>query len=330
LFIFAFYQKKIKYFINILIWSISLTAFFLFPSVLEKSLTTNATMTQGYFDYHIHFATLKQLFFDTSWGYGASLWGPIDDMSFKIGFLQWIIPTICLFFSFYKKHKNRFFLLGLYLLAFFFLFLTHNKSTFIWDTFPFMAYFQFPWRFVGPAVFCFSLISASLKPNKIFLLVIIFLTVGLNFSYFHEDIWYSKLTDSQKLTGENFIAQSGAGLKDYYPKFSEDFPQVFAPMPTTYNFIKKSNYFFGSANVDQPNLSLNLPLAYFPKMELRIDNIKSEYRLDPKLGTIIIDLPFGLHYFYIELKDTPIRHLSNLLSLLSLGLFIIKYIREQK
>ena len=118
-------------------------------------------MTQGYFNYINHFTTLKQLFFDRFWGYGASLWGPKDDMSFQIGLIQWLLPLLALFFAFRKNQKNKYTILTVLFIGFFFLFLTHNKSTFIWHLFPIMAYFQFPGAFLVLPCFVFAL---SLPP----------------------------------------------------------------------------------------------------------------------------------------------------------------------
>ncbi|MBU3935556.1 hypothetical protein KJ909_02685, partial [Patescibacteria group bacterium] len=122
-----------------------LSAFFLLPAIFEKNLVTLPTMTQGYFDYRAHFTTLKQLFLDRSWGFGASLWGPVDDMSFQVGLPLWPLALLSLFFIYKQKKAKNKIILGLFsVTAIFALFLTHNKSTFIWTHLPFMAYFQFP------------------------------------------------------------------------------------------------------------------------------------------------------------------------------------------
>ena len=61
-----------------------------------------------------------------------------------------------------KKINNTPILVFFALLSLISLFLTHNRSTFIWKLFPFMPYFQFPWRFLGIALFSLSFISGSL------------------------------------------------------------------------------------------------------------------------------------------------------------------------
>jgi len=338
LFLFSLFHQKIKYYFLIVLWSLLLCSFFLLPSVLEKNLTTNVTMTQGYFNFINHFATLRQLFLDRFWGYGASLWGPKDDMSFQIGLIQWLLPLLALFFAFRKNQKNKYTILAVLFIGLFFLFLTHNKSTFIWHLFPIMAYFQFPWRFLGPALLCLCFVSASLRPNKLFLTLLIFSSIYLNYSFFREDIWFNNLSDTQKLTGGNLVAQQGAGLKDFYPKFSLEFPKypsanlpiIIAGQASPSIIQKTSTVFSGEININTPQATVNLPVAYFPKMELRLDGQKSTYRIDPILGLVQFDLPSGLHHYYIRFSDTPIRLFANLISVLALLAFIIKIIRDQK
>ena len=326
-------QKTIKIFLISLTWSIGLSSLFILPSVFEKNLTTNYLMTQGYFNYIIHFATLKQLFIDRFWGYGASLWGPKDDMSFQIGYLQWILPIIALILAFVKKHQSKYLILFILSLGLFFAFLTHNKSTFIWQLFPFMAYFQFPWRFLGAIILCFSFISGAvilLIPNNfknIFISLVLVTLLALNFNYFRVDQWQN-INDQQKLSGAALTAQQGAGLTDFYPKYSSNFPTI--ETPKTIEITKNSQIAYGQITVLDDSTTVNLPIAYFPKMELRLDTQKIPYRIEPELGLIQFDIPNGTHHFYLQFNNTPIRTISNYISLLFLFAFIIKSIRDQK
>lgn len=340
---FSLYTKSLKLLLSNLIWSLGLSAFFVLPSIFEKNLTTNFMMIQGYFNYIIHFATLKQLFIDRFWGFGASLWGPKDDMSFQIGYIQWILPLFSAIIFFYKKNKYTYLILGAFILGLFFTFLTHNKSTFIWQLLPFMAYFQFPWRFLGGVILCFSFVSGSLilfinkKYQSVLIILIIITSIILNYNYFRTDQW-SILTDGQKLSEENLLAAKGAGLTDFYPNFSINTPTVNTPYTintiegiiSDISFTKNSQIAYGKFNVLTDSATINLPIAFFPKMELRLDNQKINYRIEPNLGLIQFDIPTGVHHFYLQFKNTPIRTLSNYISLLFLFAFIIKSIRDQK
>ncbi|MFA5894350.1 MAG: hypothetical protein WC851_01065 [Candidatus Shapirobacteria bacterium] len=336
LLIFSIIHKNTRYLIQNSIYSILLSAFFIIPAFFEKNLTTVSSMTQGYFNYIIHFATINQLFISRFWGYGASLWGPVDDLSLQIGIVHWVLPLIALLIairSSFKKTIFTFFGIGLFAT-----FLTHNRSTFIWQILSFMPYYQFPWRFLGLVVFCFSFISGIVTKNKFLLLIIIFLTIGLNINYFKEDIWYPTLTDGQKLTTQEIYRQSGAGLKDYWPRSTTSFPEIMAPTQantitgqiTNILFTKNSHQISGELTVDTPSANIILPVTYFPNWELSVNNQKTNYQIDPKYGQISFELPAGHYQYLLQFKNTPIRSFANILSLIGVFLYIIKLYREAK
>lgn len=343
--IFSLITKKFKYFLRTIVWSGALCAFYLLPAFFEKNLTTVSTMTQGFFYYIIHFATLKQIFLSNFWGYAGTMWGPIDGLSFNIGLFQFILPIIVFIYALtFKKTKDRFLLIIFFLIGLFALFLTHNKSTFLWQLFSFMAYFQFPWRFLGLALFCFSFVAGGLlnllKINLKLPLILLLVTsiTFLNIPYFREDIWYPNLTDREKLSRSELIRQSAAGLMDYWPKYGQEFPSSYAPSTPVViegdvdfiKFYKNSHYSQAYFSVLTPTATVNLPIVYFPKWELILDGNNTDYKIDPNLSLIQLELKEGEHNYELKFKNTSLRTFANLLSLLSLGSFIILIIREKK
>ncbi|MBU4210197.1 glycosyltransferase family 39 protein [Patescibacteria group bacterium] len=332
-----FYQKQIRFKLFLPIFlSLGLSSFFIIPALLEKKLVTIQTMTQGYFNYEAHFTTLKQLFFSHDWGFGASLWGPIDDMSFQIGYIHWLVPLICFILFLLKTNKkpikNIPILIFFALLSLISLFLTHPRSIFIWKLFPFMAYFQFPWRFLGIAIFSLSFISASLislipkNQRQLWLILISTATIILNIKYFKEDIWYSNLTDKDKLNKQEIIRQSGAGLKDYWPNSGNQFPPEFAPPKpfsldkiTLNSFNKTSNRADISITVDSEFATITFPMVYFPNWQIyNQNNQKLPITITPDLGLIQLKLPKGDHTLTLKLKNTPIRTVANTISIITL------------
>jgi uncharacterized membrane protein len=349
---------KLKSILNLIVpvlFSLGLSSFFIFPAIFEKNLVTVDTMTQGYFYYIIHFATLNQLFISRFWGYSASVWGPIDGMSFSIGLIQWILPLISIIFlllrknsSFFKKGSSNLSKQISFILLFFFIFLfsvflTHNKSTFIWKLIPVMAFYQFPWRFLSIAIFAAAFTAGSIillinkkKLQIIAVILISITTILLNFSYFKEDIWYPNLTDNQKLSTNEITAQSGAGLKDYWPKYGQNFPTSFAPSyPSTStgvivsHYIRNSNTVSLTAFVNSSNAKISLPLVYFPNWQLYIDGKKSNLEINQDLGLIEFNVASGQHSIILKLKNTPIRNIANTISLISLGLIIFISVKSK-
>ena len=222
-----------------------LSAFYVLPVILESGFINLVSTTRGYFDFRAHFLTLKQIFLDFTWGYGGSTWGEGDGLNLSVGIIQWLLPAVLVLVIIFTKRVKSYILHPIsyvLLLGLFYLFLTHNKSTFIWETLPFMKYVQFPWRFLGVAVFYFSLASGAIvnfvgkKLFYVFVLILISYIIYLT-SYFRPDIWYS-VSDSYFLTGEEWDRQRSASIGDFWPNFGHEIPTV----PSDGRYI---NYFPG-------------------------------------------------------------------------------------
>ncbi|MFA6518448.1 MAG: hypothetical protein WCV93_02225 [Candidatus Shapirobacteria bacterium] len=301
-----------KKLITISTLSLGLSSFFLLPSIFERGFTTNSTMFTDYFDYHLHFVSLYQIFISRFWGYGASNWGIGDGMGFTIGQIQFIIPFLLFLFS-PKKIKLK--IIPLLGLALFFLFLTHQRSTFIWQAIPFLAFFQFPWRFIGPAVFLFSYASGLIKINRLFIILIAVLAITSNINFFHEDLWYKN---------PDFLTQkSESGFRDFWPKSGNQFPDKPAPATTDVsNFSKTSNQINFTSNFDKPTLT-ELPLVYFPGWKATINLRPASIIVNPDLGQINLDIPAGKNQINLTFADTPIRKAGNIISLGTLVIILI-------
>ena len=314
-YLFIFIKDYKKQIISLLT-SFGLSAFFTLPAFFEKNLTTVESMTQGYFNFINHFATLNQLFISRFWGYGASLWGPQDDMAISIGLMQWLIPLLVLIYLFKKKKINLkiiFYLIS----ALFFIFLTHNKSTFIWQKLPFMKYFQFPWRFIGIALIPLSLIAGKIKLNKFFLTILILITISLNLSYFKEDIWHQQYDfDKARL--------SGLAIGDYWPNYGTELPTKYIE---SRGIDRQSNKLSLLVEVKDENMELILPVVYFPNWKVYVNNEQKNFEIDPLYGQIKINLETGQNDVVLKFHNTPIRIIANIISCISLCFlfFIIKY-----
>ena len=64
----------------------------------------------------------------------------------------------------------------------------------------------------------------------------------------------------------------------------------------------------------------------FPNFEITNKGQKIDYEIEPELGRMVINLKKGDHQIYIKLKNTPIRIISNYISLfawLVLALYLL-------
>jgi hypothetical protein len=191
-----------------------LSAWFILPAFFEKNLTVVDSLTGGYFHYSHHFVYLRQLW-ARSWGYGGSIFGLEDGLSFQLGWPHWLLIIPALFIW----KKLIYFWLALVLSIFLMTF--HSQP--IWEAVPLLALAQFPWRLLAFAGVLAAFFAGLTAKNKYLAVIWGILIIGLNFNYFRpekfspvDDYYY---TDRQRIT-----AEMSDLLQDYLPKNYADFP----------------------------------------------------------------------------------------------------------
>ena len=331
------------------VWAVALSGFFLLPVIFEKKFAHIESMLSGYFNYLAHFVTLKQLFFSTFWAYGSSAIGPHDDLSFFIGPIHLLIIGIIvslLIIRFIKKRhlfkslKNKIFLKNKQLILFLFslvaflvcAFMTHFKSAFIWKLFPILKYLQFPWRFLSPASFFISfaggylLFSTFSKNKKEILFILSTLLILFNAAFFVPKNWIN-ITPEEKFSGFSYDRQLTISIFDYLPIYAKHPPEFVAPSyPTAIegnvgitDYVKKSNRITFNTRSTSPSTIL-LNQFDFPGWIVKVNNKKVDHHHQNELGLITFTVPSGVNSVDVTLRNTPIRSLGNILTLVSLAL----------
>ncbi|MDO8486506.1 MAG: 6-pyruvoyl-tetrahydropterin synthase-related protein [Candidatus Staskawiczbacteria bacterium] len=321
-----------------------LAAFFIIPAYLEQGLIQTETLTRNDLDFRVHFVTISQLFFNRAWGYGASILGPVDHLSFQIGWPYWwlvVIAGILLIFNLIRRKTKNVIIISFFLIIFLIsVFMTHNRSAFVWEKIGILRFTQFPWRFLSLTIFSASLLGGSVvlffrneKWQKIIATIIIILTVLLNWNYFKPEKFYSNINDQIKLSDGEWETQQKASILDYLPKTaleprekSPNKPIIISGKAQINNFTNKSNYWKFNINVlDQTKIEL--PVFDFPNWEVFIDNQKVGHNHNNFLGRISFDLLPGTYNIEGRLENTSIRNIANIISLLSILaiLFLAKY-----
>ncbi len=316
------------------ILGLGLAMFFLLPIIFEQSLIQKRFLTIDYLDYNAHFVAIRQLLIDRSWGHGPSIFGPEDEISFQIGWPHWwlIFPLGLLSLRWFLGKKTRItslLVFGLSSLALLTAFLTHSRSTPIWQLFPIMAFIQFPWRFLGLVIFSLSFAGGALARKENILripiaLFVIVLTIILNFTYFEPWNRSYEVTDEEKLSGVAFELQQKSAILDYLPKTAPIAPKEKAPdnpvivsgEGRAYNFSKRSNSFFFDAEIYQ-KASLQIPVMYYPGWKVISEGEVIPSEPTGGYGVITIDLPEGKHIIRGRFQNTPVRSIGNTITILS-------------
>lgn len=322
--------------------ALSLSAFFTLPAIFEQKYIHVNTLTEGYYNYIAHFATIGQLLFSRFWGYGPSVFGPNDGLSFQIGFAHWILSLLVAALSLlaiFRIGKNRIdkkvLFVILYSVAFgwFAAFMTHQNSTFIWQKIPLLAFVQFPWRFLTLVVFGFSFAAGGivLFLSKRTAMLVGALLVGFlvifNWNYFlPQGGRMGALTDAQKFSGVAWNLQRTAGIYDYLPLTAKQNPkdpqtalaEVVDGRGSIIDSSEGTNW--GQFTVDLGKDSVvRIDLFAFPNWRINVDGktVSSYVPNTENYGRMFVDIPSGKHSVYLKLIDTPIRTIGNYLSLLA-------------
>lgn len=324
------------------LWGIGLAAFYLFPVILEAKYAHLETLVIGYFNYLAHFLDLRQIFLDINWGYGASELGPNDGMSFALGLLHWIVPIVALpFFIFSKKLRSNLSLVLLLLLfTVYSTFMAHSKATPIWMIFKPLEFLQFPWRFMNLAMFVFSFMAAAsvLISRKIVPLLLLLILL-LNANYFRPRDWFPDQTDAEKFSGRNWYLLTTNGIFDYLPKGASAPPadppagdiSIVEGEGSTKTIVKKTNRQEYAVTAITP-LIAQIETYYFPGWKVWVDGQEQviDSSRDPLLGRMKVDVPVGTHTILARFTETPLRLVSDWISVVAWVLVVIIVIWRKK
>lgn len=334
--------KNKMWFLQAFFLALGISAFFLLPAWFEKNLVHIDTLTSGYFNYLAHFLDIKQVLFSMHWGYGVSQLGPNDDINLSVGILQWVLPALGVLLVMVSFLKRKFTIYNLQFTTLIFigtisLFMTHSKSTFIWDNVALLKYFQFPWRFLLLAGFAFSAAAGYLvkffKDKKFVGLVVVLVFVITYFLYggFFRPKEWDYITDAQKFSGINWTKEITASLYDYLPIAAKTAPDVEASDKPVFvtgvadvlNGTKGTDWQDWNVRVDSVVANLQLSIYDFPSWHVVLDGKALDINSNNIHGLITVSIPQGSHKVESRLMDTPIRQISNVLSLATLAGFLI-------
>lgn len=324
-----------------------LTAFFWLPALAEKQFTlVDQLLIKNLASYQIHFLCPSQLWWG-AWGFGGSVAGCADGMSFALGKIYWLVvlaafPAAVLF-------RNKIALLIWSLLAFS-QFMTTSYSQILWDRISQLWYLQFPWRFLEFAVL-FAALLAGFVGRKIWLAVpLVALLIFIQGKYFIPQ-QYIPTTDSQLLTDKyikwdisassfefmlkgvaTYINDRGVVWVDINQSQTQNSKLKISaqggPASGWQNGEVRINYWypdsfsvtgeFGDNGVFQPQIS------NFPGWKVWVDGQEIEIQDNNKYKLITVDVGQGEHTIVGMFTNTPVRAIGNLISLaaiLSIGIY---------
>ncbi|MGI6278775.1 MAG: glycosyltransferase [Patescibacteria group bacterium] len=319
-YLFILAGKKIVKLIFPTLLGLGLSAFFWLPAILEIPLVHLST--EKVFNWWDHFPTIRQLVY-SPWGYGVSLPGPGDTMSFQIGlphlflFLSSLVLAVIYLFKkqikqFISKPKTLWFFL---LLSFCFIFLMNHRSAFLWQTVPFLSRVQFPWRFLGFLNFSLVFLIAFLFnailtfKKKLWINVIVLFFLAILVGAYHSYPKIKRVVSQEKILTSPEATQTTTNANEILP--------IFAPTDYYRYDFKQSldcQEFSCQVLVDlEKEEEIVFAKFYFPSWQSNV----GQTRPQEETGLLAVVLPKGKHNVLINWQETKIAKTANIISLFS-------------
>jgi len=323
-----------------------LSSFYTIPAIFELQYTNVLSILGGGSNPVDHFVCPIQLW-QGIWGYGGSIPGCLDGMSFMLGkihILFVLIGFITLGYLFFKKRYQRFFiLLNCFILLIVSLFMMQDISRPIWESIPLLSYVQFPWRYLSLAALGTSLIAGGViaafnqEKSRISLLLVILTVFATIFYYgkYFKPQYYKE--DIAKYSATSQIIWNISKISDEYmpqnfltPKSYQKVPKVLVEAVTgdisiqaldEKTEVKKVSLYSSGGKT-------RLNIAYFPAWQIKVD----DNLIKPQITNGFYEFPLsgGQHIIQATFKETPLEVISNILTLIGFSLLIIGIIKTSK
>ena len=328
-----------------IILSLSLSCFFWLPALFEKKYVYfDKVLVSNFF---LHFPTLRQLIVPR-WGFGPSVPGEADLMSFQIGLLNlivfflWLALTISCLLKKIKIDPGRF-KIGLFFFFAFGLssFLMLENSRPFWKGLMIFNLIQFPWRLLALTCFSSSVIAGilvSFLPGKLRLLTtfgVIGLAIFFNLPYTKPEYFVNR--------GEGFYTTNEGTTT-----VANEYMPVWVKKPLFQRAEEKVEIISGRGEVKDLSLGFKkikfrteskVPLkikintVYFPGWKVFVDGDQKEIEYEENNGLVVFNLSPGEHRVEAVFGETALRLFADWVSIISLlvvATTIIRIIVETK
>ena len=328
---------------------VGLSAYFWAPALWERSSVHMESLREGAFAYTAHFVVPMQLLY-SPWGYGVSVAGPGDGMSFMLGPVHLVLAAASLILVFrrggIRTIPGRFALAGA-LIAGAGAVMSTELSEPLWKALPSIQYLNYPWRFLALAGLGLSLLAGIwilsvgsrgkarwAYPGIAFLALALFGLPHARPSQF--------LTFDNEFYAPDSIARRGLNTsthEEYQPAWVKYRPPYAGAelMPLTsatgfrFQLLPGRTPEFWASQVDSQQPSrVRVNTFFFPGWEIAVDGVPIPVSIEDIWGRMLVDLPPGSYTLTVQLRDTPLRSASRWISFLTAVLLLAAVIRPRR
>lgn len=325
-------RNLIFYFMSLFL-GLGLSAFYWIPVLYEKQFTL-----LGLFPSSVSFNNFSEFFF-TPWRYGFLFQGPEGQLSVIIGYVQWIVIFLTVYFLFFKKLRRSIRTNLLFFAALFamFFYLMQSVSAPLWNSLPLLNNFQFSYRLLSLIMLITSVIAGILTKvlDKKVLLIFCGLAIFLTILNWGNRRVIPEITDKTLRNNLPYSTYQGEGNGQSAPKWApketvwmRDIPQhhleIISGSAQIKELSRTNTYHAYVLNVAE-NSTFKENTLYFPGWQLRSNdkNLEINYTHENYPGIITFSLSKGLHFLTLAYELTFIQVVGRIISVVSLGVSIL-------
>jgi uncharacterized membrane protein len=305
---------------------LGLSAFFWLPALLEKGFVHTDLLREGFLLWSDHAIEPAQLLW-SPWGYGLSVPGPGDGMSFALGLPHLALAVAGLVLARRSPlRRSRAEAIAFAAIAAFGAWLATTWSHPLWQHLETLQYLAYPWRALMLPGLLLPLMAvaalAGLRARWAALLVAAVAVLNLAHT---EPRGY--LTFDDEYYAPASIAQKGietSTREEYAPRWVERRPPFFRErLVARSGRVEVLDQRTTSAREElqvraAPGTLVDSALFYYPGWGVTVDGRPVPIAPAPVDGTLRFELPEGEHRVVLELRPTPLRRGAALASLASL------------
>jgi len=338
-------KQTLLNFVLAFIFGLLISAFYFIPALLEINYTNVISQVGGGADYRDHFVCLSQLW-SSQWGFGGSVKGCIDGISFMVGKYHIIfsVLSILLIFvlavfkklSMLKDFGKICMIIVFVVFALLSVFLMLDSSKPLWELIKPMEYFQYPWRFLIITTFSLSVVGASLLwlmskflklNNYYFVGIVICGAVIILYLKFFQPQFVNYKTSQDYIATKNIQWEISKISKEYMPKkfilpVSSDQTANLDNIKNVKvkSFVKKTGYIKFNLSAEKDS-KVTFPVAYFPAWQVYVDGEKVK-SIESRKGIDLL-ITKGNHEVVFNFVQTQIELFSSIMSISGLMVLII-------
>ncbi len=320
-------KKKLAYNLGILAIGLLLSAYFWIPALYEGKFINSKVFLSDW--YKGHFLNITNIIY-SKWGFGSNV-NEAGGLSAQIGPLHVLFTILSAFIVIKKRKEWR--VVSFWLAVFGFgIFMSLSLSDILWRRLHMLQQFQFPWRFTALTSFSASILTGySLQMFNSRKILVASLTLLILLGIPMAKIWKNESKgDAYYFNYPGTAAYHNEATTIWVAGDAYEYPkkgiEIIDGEGEILNLMRKSN--FHTFTVDaKSDINILDNTVYFPGWIVNVDNEKVpiEFQDVNNRGLITFNVPAGEHKVKVYFGESPIRILSDLVSLAGLVILIVLF-----